>query len=165
MTVRIPRVMALWCAVLVATPGAAEEVSGTGVETQAPAVEEVIVTAQRTAESIQDVPIAVTALTDDVIEERQIINPSDLQLNVPNVSFGATNFGGSNFSIRGIGQLVVSRSGETGVSSQVNEIAVATNTLRQRLDPKGNVAFDDAHVVKRGQIRDAQGGHLSGGCA
>ncbi len=127
MTVQIPRVMALCCAVMVATPETAQEISGTGVETQAPTVEEVLVTAQRTEESILDVPIAVTALTDDVIEERQIINPSDLQLNAPNVSFGATNFGGSNFSIRGIGQLVVSRSGETGVSSHVNEIAVATN--------------------------------------
>ena len=79
-------------------------------------MEELIVTAQRVAESIQDVPIAVTALTDDMLADRQIINPSDLQLNTPNVSFSATNFGGSNLSIRGIGQLVISRSGrERGV--------------------------------------------------
>ena len=104
-----------------------EEVAEVGVETQGPTVEELVVTAQRVAESIQDVPIAVTALTDDMLADRQIINPSDLQLNAPNVSFSATNFGGSNFSIRGIGQLVISRSGETGVSSHVNEISVRTN--------------------------------------
>ncbi len=104
-----------------------EEIAGSGGETQVPSVEELIVTAQRVAESIQDVPIAVTALPDDMLADRQIINPSDLQLNAPNVSFSATNFGGSNFSIRGIGQLVISRSGEAGVSSHVNEIAVATN--------------------------------------
>ena len=107
--------------------GAEEEAAEAGVETQVPTVEELIVTAQRVAESIQDVPIAVTALTDDMISDRQIVNPSDLQLNTPNVSFSATNFGGSNFSIRGVGQLVISRSGEAGVSSHVNEIAVATN--------------------------------------
>ena len=106
---------------------AEEEAAEAGVETQVPTVEELIVTAQRVAESIQDVPIAVTALTDDMIADRQIVNPSDLQLNTPNVSFSATNFGGSNFSIRGVGQLVISRSGEAGVSSHVNEIAVATN--------------------------------------
>ena len=106
---------------------AEEEAAEAGVETQVPTVEELIVTAQRVAESIQDVPIAVTALTDDMISDRQIVNPSDLQLNTPNVSFSATNFGGSNFSIRGVGQLVISRSGEAGVSSHVNEIAVATN--------------------------------------
>ena len=75
-------------------------------------VEEVIVTAQRTAESIQDVPIAVTALTGEMLADRQVINPSDLQLNAPNVSFTATNFGGSSFSIRGIGRLVIAASGE-----------------------------------------------------
>lgn len=106
---------------------AEEEAAEAAVETQVPTVEELIVTAQRVAESIQDVPIAVTALTDDMIADRQIVNPSDLQLNTPNVSFSATNFGGSNFSIRGVGQLVISRSGEAGVSSHVNEIAVATN--------------------------------------
>lgn len=104
-----------------------QEASDPGVETELSSVEELIITAQRVAESIQDVPIAVTALTDDMLADRQIVTPSDLQLNTPNVSFGATNFGGSNFSIRGVGQLVISRSGETGVSSHVNEIAVATN--------------------------------------
>lgn len=90
-------------------------------------VEEVIVTAQRVAESIQDVPISVTALTEDAIEDRQVITPSDLQINASNVTFTATNFGGSSFSIRGVGNLVIARSGEPGVSQHLNEIAVATN--------------------------------------
>ena len=91
------------------------------------AVEEVIVTAQRVAESIQDVPISVTALTEDAIEDRQVITPSDLQINASNVTFTATNFGGSSFSIRGVGNLVIARSGEPGVSQHLNEIAVVTN--------------------------------------
>ena len=100
---------------------AAEEEEAEGV------VEEVIVTAQRVAESIQDVPISVTALTAAAIEDRQVITPSDLQINASNVSFTATNFGGSSFSIRGVGNLVIARSGEPGVSQHLNEIAVATN--------------------------------------
>ena len=96
-------------------------------ESDSPAIEEVTVTAQRVAESIQDVPIAVTALTGDALEERQVITPSDLQINASNVSFTATNFGGSSFSIRGIGNLVIGRSGEPGVSQHLNEIAVSTN--------------------------------------
>ena len=91
------------------------------------AVEEVIVTAQRVAESIQDVPISVTALTEDAIEDRQVITPSDLQINASNVTFTATNFGGSSFSIRGVGNLVIARSGEPGVSQHLNEIAVVSN--------------------------------------
>ena len=99
---------------------AAQEQSG-GV------IEELIVTAQRIEQNVQQVPIAVTALSGAALEDNQVINPSDLQLNAPNVAFTATNFGGSSFSIRGIGNLVIGRTGESGVSSHLNEIAVATN--------------------------------------
>lgn len=88
-------------------------------------IEEVIVTAQRTAESIQDVPIAVTALTGDMLEERGVLTASDLQMNAPSLSYTSTNFGGYSFSIRGIGNLVIG--GESGVSTHVNEIPVASN--------------------------------------
>jgi len=94
---------------------------------EAARIEEVVVTAQRTEESLQEVPIAVTALTGEMLEDRQVINPSDLQLNAPNVTFTATNFGGNNFSIRGIGRLVTAASGEAGVSTNINEIPVGTN--------------------------------------
>lgn len=90
-------------------------------------IEEVVVTAQRTSESIQDVPIAVTALSASMLEDKQILGASDLQMNAPNVSFTATNFGGSSFSIRGIGRLVISNSGEAGVSTHVDEIPVESN--------------------------------------
>ncbi len=96
-------------------------------EASSEAIEQVLVTAQRVEESVQDVPIAVTALTSSMLEDRQVINTSDLQLNAPNVSFSATNFGGSSFSIRGIGNLVIGRTGESGVSFHVNEIAMPTN--------------------------------------
>lgn len=90
-------------------------------------IEEVIVTAQRASESIQDVPIAVTALSGDMLDDRQILGATDLQMNAPNVSFTATNFGGSSFSIRGIGRLVIASSGEAGVSTHVNDIPLSTN--------------------------------------
>lgn len=95
--------------------------------TAATAIEEVVVTAQRTEESLQDVPISVTALTGEMLEDRGLINPSDLQLSAPNVSFTATNFGASSFSIRGIGRLVISSNGDNGVSTHINEIPINTN--------------------------------------
>jgi outer membrane receptor protein involved in Fe transport len=88
-------------------------------------IEEVVVTAQRTAESIQEVPIAVTALTGDMLEDRGVLTISDIQMNSPSLSFTATNFGGSSISIRGIGNLVIG--GESGVSTHINEIPVASN--------------------------------------
>ena len=46
-------------------------------------IEEVIVTSQRVEESLQDVPIAVTALTAEMLEDQQIQSGSDLQLFIP----------------------------------------------------------------------------------
>ena len=89
--------------------------------------EVVLVTAQRVAEDIQDVPIAVTALSGDMIEEQQVITPSDLQINTPSLSYTSTNFGGSALTIRGVGQLIIAGSGEPGVSTHINEIPVRSN--------------------------------------
>ena len=112
-------VIGLICSALVA-PGAFAQSSEN-------AIEEVIVTAQRTSENIQEVPIAVTALTGTMLEDRQITMATDLQMNAPNVSFSSTNFGGSTFSIRGIGRLVTAASGENGVSEHINDIPITSN--------------------------------------
>lgn len=86
-------------------------------------LEEIVVTAQRIEESIQDVPIAITALTGEMLEDKGVISVSDLQMAMPNVSFTRTNFGGSSFRIRGIGSII---SGESGVSSHINEIPLGS---------------------------------------
>src|SRR3546814_18785502 len=53
---------------------------------------EIVVTAQRQSERLQDVPIAVNALSSAAIEAQQIKTPSDLQLPLPNVTFTTTTF-------------------------------------------------------------------------
>ena len=121
------------------------------------ALEEIIVTAQRSEESLQDVPIAVTALTGDMLQDKGVINPSDLQMQAPNVSFSSTNFGGSSFSIRGIGQLVISSSADAGVSIHQNEIPYSTNL-------NANEFFDVARVeVLRGPQGTLFGRNATGG--
>ena len=90
-------------------------------------MEELVVTAQRTEENLQDVPIAVTAISGEMLENKGIVNASDLQMSAPNVSFTATNFGGSSFSIRGIGRLVVASGADDGVSTHINQVPLTTN--------------------------------------
>ena len=117
------RVVFIVGAIAIALPGSfawAQE------NTETP-IEEIIVTAQRVDEDIQDVPIAVTALTGDMIEDQQVITPSDLQLNAPGVTYTATNFGGASFSIRGVGSLAIGSASSTGVSAHTNEIAIPSN--------------------------------------
>ena len=88
------------------------------------AIEEMVVTAQRKSESLQEVPIAVSAFNAEALELQQITTFSDLQFTAPNVNFTKTNFTGSNFSIRGIGSATVAASGSPGVAFHVNEAAL-----------------------------------------
>lgn len=70
-------------------------------------IEEIVVTAQRTAQSLQDVPIAVSAFSAEALQRQQINNPLDIQLTLPNITFTKGNFTGASFTIRGIGDLCV----------------------------------------------------------
>ena len=70
-------------------------------------IEEIVVTAQRQAQSLQDVPIAVSAFSAEALQRQQINNPLDIQLTLPNITFTKGNFTGASFTIRGIGDLCV----------------------------------------------------------
>ena len=67
------------------------------------AIEEVIVTARKRAESLQEVPIAITAFTEQTIERAGIQRPADFISLMPNVTIVDTaNVGDTQVSIRGI---------------------------------------------------------------
>jgi outer membrane receptor protein involved in Fe transport len=91
-------------------------------------VEDIIVTAQRQAQSIQDVPVAISAFSAELIERQQINNSADLQLSLPNVAFTKGNFGGGvNLTIRGVGDSSVATSGDTSLGIHINEIPIGPN--------------------------------------
>ena len=93
-------------------------------------IEEIIVTSQRTEESLQDVPIAVTALTGEMLEDMQIESGSDLQLVTPSLSFQGADARGGAFNIRGITNLAVSATAESGVEIHVNDLPVGSTTMQ-----------------------------------
>lgn len=67
-------------------------------------LEEVIVTAQKREQSLQDVPISVSAYTGAILQESGIKDVFDLQTNSPGLTVDQNqNATTSNFSIRGIG--------------------------------------------------------------
>ena len=51
-------------------------------------LEEVVVTAQKRSESVQDIPLAVTALSADILDERGIGDIASLVSSVPGMHFG-----------------------------------------------------------------------------
>ncbi|MEX1665703.1 TonB-dependent receptor [Zhongshania arctica] len=65
-------------------------------------LEEVIVTATIRAESLQDVPVSVNAISGDKMMEAGISKVEDLQAYVPNLTMSETGIG-TNIYIRGIG--------------------------------------------------------------
>lgn len=95
-------ILGLW-----AMPATAQQMAQQTAQDQDNGIEEIVVTAQRTAQSLQDVPIAVTAFSAEALQRQQINNPLDIQLTLPNVTFTKGNFTGASFTIRGIGDLCV----------------------------------------------------------
>lgn len=89
----------------------------------------VLVTTQKTEESIQDVPIAVSAFDEDALQDLQLAGGPDLVKSIPNVAFSKGNFTGYNFKIRGIGADLVAQSGDAGVGVHQNDVPLTSNRL------------------------------------
>ncbi|WP_293898715.1 TonB-dependent receptor [Phenylobacterium sp.] len=92
-------------------------------------IEELVVTAQKKEEALQDVPIAVSAFDQNALEKSKIDGGPNLVLAVPNVNFSKGNFTGYNFQIRGIGSKLVSGSGDAGTGIHLNNAPLIANNL------------------------------------
>ena len=92
-------------------------------------IAEIVVTATRSAQNLQSVPVAVSAFTGAALEEQQITNTSKLIQSIPNTTFTKGNFTGANLTIRGVGAPVVSGSGDTGVGIHVNDMPIVAPRL------------------------------------
>lgn len=67
------------------------------------ALDEIVVTAQRRSERLQDVPEAVTALSGDSLNQLHLQGTADLAARVPSLSFDVLGPGESTLTIRGLG--------------------------------------------------------------
>jgi outer membrane receptor protein involved in Fe transport len=92
-------------------------------------IEELVVTAQRREEALQDVPIAVSAFDQGALEAQKIDGGPNLVQAVPNVSFSKTNFTGYNFTVRGIGSKAIAASGDAGTGIHLNNAPLLANRL------------------------------------
>ncbi|MEZ5892468.1 MAG: TonB-dependent receptor [Parvularculaceae bacterium] len=91
--------------------------------------DEIVVTSQRTEQSLQDVPIAVSAFSGNDLDAQQIESFTDIQLNTPNFSFSRTQFTTSAIVIRGIGALAVAADSEPSLSVHLNDFPLASPRL------------------------------------
>src|SRR3546814_7658902 len=91
---------------------------------------EIVVTARRREESLQDVPVAVTAVSAESLERKQIDSIAQVGESVPNLTYQAgapTGTGGSTPSIfiSGVGSAETSLGPEAGVGLYVEDVYIA----------------------------------------
>ncbi len=123
---RIRSVPALACqlltfslSIMIAATGSAQAV-----------IEEVVVTARKRSENLQDVPVAVTAFQGTALEQRDLSDISQLSNLTPNVTLRPTASlsGSSNssaFFIRGIGQTDFAVTTDPGVGVYIDGVYIA----------------------------------------
>jgi len=147
-----PMVASLGAYVLTAllAPATASAATAAAAETTpAPAtgVEEVVVTARRVSERLQDVPSAITAVTAKQLETLKPRTLEDLSGFAPNVDIGRTGAGPGTSAIyvRGLGYSDVEKGQNPAVELIVDDVVIGTN-FGQLVDP-----FDVSQVeVDRG---------------
>lgn len=81
---------------------ATSSAQGQGAESSGAKLEEILVTAQKRESSIQETPLALTALSGDDLAERQVTDFERLAPSLPSVNF-ARNVGFARIAIRGLG--------------------------------------------------------------
>jgi outer membrane receptor protein involved in Fe transport len=91
-------------AVLTALAAQAGFGAQTAIAQNGPALEEIVITSTRRETSVQDTPLAVTALSEEALAVQNIENTQDLTANVPNVLIYGNGRGSANgtFQMRGI---------------------------------------------------------------
>ena len=99
-------------------------------DAQAGGVTEIVVTAQKESQNLQDVPISVTAVTGEMIEDAQINNIADLSNSIPNVQINTFSNSPDSavFTIRGVGVNDADPYVGTTVSVVVDGVVVGVNT-------------------------------------
>ena len=85
------------------TPETAAQVTPEEQEAQA----EIVVTARRREERLQDVPIAVTALTGDFLRDKQVNTVKDIAAYTPGLNINSDGVGRAFVSIRGVGTTLI----------------------------------------------------------
>lgn len=95
-------------------------------------VEEIVVTARMQEESLQEVPVAVTSIGEEVMEAFRIDEATDLIGRVPalNISVGGSG-AGAQITLRGVGSSFISNAFDSAVALNYDGISMSTQRLVQ----------------------------------
>lgn len=124
------------------TPGtqaAGAASSETESERASVGLQEIIITAQFRTESVQDAPLAITAVSDEMLAARSHTNVIDVATRVPNVTLTSAGQGLGNSAtahIRGVGQSDFNFALEPGVGMYIDDVyhGVVFGTIFELVD-------------------------------
>lgn len=85
-------------------------------------LEEIVVTAQRRSENLQDVPIAVSTVSEESLATFGIASTSSLQMAVPGLVLGRISGSGTSAFLRGVGAGIGSQGAEPPVAMYIDDI-------------------------------------------
>ena len=86
-------------------------------------IQEIVVTAQRRTESLQDVPITIQALTGETLKQLNVTTFDDFVKYLPNVTQASTGPGQSTIFMRGVSSGITGQQG-TGSTGPIPNVAV-----------------------------------------
>lgn len=98
---------------------------------------EIIVTAQRRSESLQKVPVSLTAVTSEVLESRRINDLTQIARAAPSLQVGSDN----TFAVRGVGTLAFAGTVDSSVALSLDEVNLGRPFL-------GGALFNDLERVE-----------------
>jgi outer membrane receptor protein involved in Fe transport len=105
---------------------------------------DIIVTAQKRAQSINDVGLTITALGTDSLEKQGVRSLDDLARSVPGLSYAGTDYGTPVFTLRGVGFYDSSLAGYPTTSVYVDEVALPFPVLTTH----ANLDLERVEVLK-----------------
>jgi len=90
-------------------------------------LETVTVTSSKIGGDVQNIPISITAMSQEQLTQTQTAGGPDLVKQVPNMTFTKTNFSGYNIQLRGIGTQAISVTTDPAVAVAFNDIPFIRN--------------------------------------
>ncbi len=94
-------------------------------------IEEVIVTANKKAESAQDVPLSISVISADFIQESGIADVSEITRYIPNVTFDASLALYTTITIRGFGTPPLGVGFEPSIGLVIDDVPYGRSTFAQ----------------------------------
>lgn len=112
-------------ALIAAVPAFAQDAAQSGDDAASTSANEIIVTAQRSSQRLQDVPVSLQAISGDTLRDKGVTDLRQLSTIAPGLQVQTDN----NYSIRGIGTQSFAGTIEGSVATAIDDVTLGSRVL------------------------------------